>query len=382
MGLYLTTDGLQRLAAASEALLSPLAGPSPEAWWQGTEQRVRELFPGATALLHRADREESRVLSESADETGLRRIAELAEPDVRSGRLVVHCPVGEAWVRYRRTHHLEVWNAAENFRALADLGFDAPRSAFYNEGLITAGLTDYMGLTSELPAGEAFITLGYGRRNRPREGHDHEVALLGLLLPAFRAAHHALVTFAPRRQALAVALDVASEAAGEAVLVVGPDGRELHRTPTLRRLLVQEPERERVVSTMTAVAGELRALGRGGRGGVGCAPAASRPVVTALARYAVYAAFAPALVWGADGAVQVTLAPRSASAPAPTPAVADRLTPRELEVARLLARRATDAEVAAALGISWHTVRRHTERVLAKLGVTSRTRVAAALGES
>ena len=55
------------------------------------------------------------------------------------------------------------------------------------------------------------------------------------------------------------------------------------------------------------------------------------------------------------------------------------LSPRETEVARLLAERRSNREVAAALGISIHTARHHAERVLRKLRVGSRTDVAAAL---
>lgn len=56
-----------------------------------------------------------------------------------------------------------------------------------------------------------------------------------------------------------------------------------------------------------------------------------------------------------------------------------RLTPREVEVARQLALGRTNAEVARALGISIHTVRRHVERVLMRLGVQRRGEVAAKL---
>lgn len=55
------------------------------------------------------------------------------------------------------------------------------------------------------------------------------------------------------------------------------------------------------------------------------------------------------------------------------------LTPREAEIAELLARRLTNREIAEALGISRHTVRHHAERVFAKLGVHSRRDVAGRL---
>jgi len=48
------------------------------------------------------------------------------------------------------------------------------------------------------------------------------------------------------------------------------------------------------------------------------------------------------------------------------------LTPREAQVARRLAVRRTNAEIASELHVSEHTVRRHTERVLRKLSINSR----------
>jgi len=52
------------------------------------------------------------------------------------------------------------------------------------------------------------------------------------------------------------------------------------------------------------------------------------------------------------------------------------LTRREAQIARLLARRTTNREIADQLGVSPHTVRHHVERIFAKLGVTSRRSVA------
>ncbi|MFW6080156.1 MAG: response regulator transcription factor [Gemmatimonadota bacterium] len=77
-----------------------------------------------------------------------------------------------------------------------------------------------------------------------------------------------------------------------------------------------------------------------------------------------------------DGAVVVAIE----RAPARLPTVAELrrwydLTRREAEVALLLAERRTNREVAGDLCISPHTARRHTERVLQKLGVRRRTEV-------
>jgi DNA-binding NarL/FixJ family response regulator len=48
------------------------------------------------------------------------------------------------------------------------------------------------------------------------------------------------------------------------------------------------------------------------------------------------------------------------------------LSPRELEVIRLVAAGSTNREIAAALVISEHTVARHLQNIYAKLGISSR----------
>lgn len=67
------------------------------------------------------------------------------------------------------------------------------------------------------------------------------------------------------------------------------------------------------------------------------------------------------------------LAPRSMPASAPS----SRLTAREVDVVRLLARGLTNSEIGASLGLSEHTVKRHVANVLVKLDLPSRAAVAA-----
>jgi DNA-binding NarL/FixJ family response regulator len=68
--------------------------------------------------------------------------------------------------------------------------------------------------------------------------------------------------------------------------------------------------------------------------------------------------------------------------PTPTPVnVADRLTPREREVLRLLAQGRTNRQIGQCLGISPGTAKNHVERILTKLGVSDRTQAAARAAE-
>jgi DNA-binding CsgD family transcriptional regulator/tetratricopeptide (TPR) repeat protein len=80
-----------------------------------------------------------------------------------------------------------------------------------------------------------------------------------------------------------------------------------------------------------------------------------------------------AIALAEDVAASVIAAPGAAVLPDPEVDIApDALSPRERQVLRLLAEGHSDAEIAAALYISPHTVHTHVKRILAKLGVSSR----------
>jgi non-specific serine/threonine protein kinase len=67
----------------------------------------------------------------------------------------------------------------------------------------------------------------------------------------------------------------------------------------------------------------------------------------------------------------------SAAAPATPDGSAARLTPRQLEVARLVARGLSSREIAAGLSITERTAENHVEHILGKLGFRSRAQIAA-----
>lgn len=80
----------------------------------------------------------------------------------------------------------------------------------------------------------------------------------------------------------------------------------------------------------------------------------------------------------AGGVALPRLSPDAPEAAAPErPTAPQRLTPREMQVLRLLVEGQTTAQIAAVSGVSLNTARTHVQNILSKLGVHSRLEAAA-----
>jgi len=195
---------------------------------------------------------------------------------------------------------------------------------------------------------------------------EKALAMLRLLQPALAVGVEMRQRFARRRAEFYRVLD----AMREGLMLVEASGRVLHETPAIARLLTDEWERDRVRTAMLACARSLTEARR----------AYGAEVRTAQHRYRIRGCYAGEELAGSS-TVLVAIE-RVGPVPAPDDTALKlrfRLTPREIQVTRLLAAGRRNDDVAASLQISPHTARRHTERVLAKLGASSRAAVGALL---
>jgi DNA-binding CsgD family transcriptional regulator len=238
--------------------------------------------------------------------------------------------------------------------------------AIYQEVFRPHRVDRQMALSVPLPVGEAMLLAGFPRDDAPAfDGTRHQ--LLKLLVPAFEASLRFRRHLATADVRLAAVLDRLEVA----LLVLDADGRERYRNRALRRLL-PDAEAEAIVRAASDLARGLRPAAA-----VEGLPAVQRPLDLASGRYVLRAS--PNALLLDDAGVLVSVE-RASVLPAPQRLQqAHGLTPREAEVALHLARGRSDQEIAEALVISVHTVRRHTAQVLKKLDLPSRAGVALAL---
>lgn len=161
------------------------------------------------------------------------------------------------------------------------------------------------------------------------------------------------------------------DALGEALALCDLHGRVLFTNAAFARLTDDADDRARL-------AAELETTARAGAGRVGTT--ATRELRTARGAYRFRRHAAAEGLCGAAG-VQVIAVERVGARAASDVELRSQfgLTTRELVVARLLAVGRTNAEIGAELGISPFTARNHAERVMGKLGVSNRAKVASVL---
>jgi DNA-binding NarL/FixJ family response regulator len=216
-----------------------------------------------------------------------------------------------------------------------------------------------------------------------RDGMHHE-AIVRAVLPAIRAGFAAWRQLAARRAELTAMLD----SLPESVLLFDAAGELAHANPKGTQLVTEahaevgarvRAEAQRMAWSVGATARRAASAARGSA--PSDAPPATPVAIVREVRAGcrvirLRATVAPAWMLGGEPGVLVTATVDSA-APLTDGDLRERfgLTAREIQVARLLGAGLSNQEIAEQLGVSYFTARNHVERLLAKLGLGSRTRV-------
>jgi DNA-binding CsgD family transcriptional regulator len=365
MSLYLTAADLTRCEAASRALLSPLAANTIDEWRADVLRTLREMLHSDHAIFMLSTAEQVHF-SDSLDEHIVQGYDRYLKGTDEAGVLLSD-PVIERWLQVRQAAGLDVFGNAESDALLRPFGLSLRHSPMYQDGIASAGVVDQRSMFSGFTGGAALIQCGLTRvGSKPFE--EHALTLLRVLMPSFRAGLEALNRFAGRAASL--------DAVPQPVVVFGHGRRELHRNSAFSRMLEAEPERDRLDSAIAQVARRLfpLAAGRAGERLEEVLPENARILTTSSARYRLQPSILGPGTFADYPVLMVFVERRGTSRLPPPESLRDRfgLTPREAEVAILLAEGHTNAIIAERLFLSPHTIRRHIESVFAKVGVNSR----------
>lgn len=368
MALHLSDGQLRKIRELQEILLCPLQYPEPDQWTAAVHEAADDLFGAGRSLFVLPDgsggvRQDSRGL----DRAALRKLRK-AMTGTRSGANRYADPMLDRAMRRLAASGVEVWNREIAERVSRIRLEEMPR--FYPGVVRPHSLEGMLALAHSLPKGRAQFQVLPGEEKGTSFG-DREVGVFRLLLPAFRAGSRAYALSVRRWRRLRKTLDRLAEG-----VVVYRDDSEVFRNGALRRMLSAEGRREEVIAAASACAKRLTRA-PGGRPSAGVPDDSSTEVRTPANRYHIAASHLEGGVGGVPATVLVVVRPAAPLLPDEAE-LRDRygLTPRQAEVAVLLARGRSNREIAGRLGISRHTARHHAQRVLEKTGAGSRKALA------
>lgn len=358
MPIRLSSAELEKLSRAAELLLSPLDQAGVDQWRSAVNRHLRDLLGADSAgfLLPVADG--PLIYSDEHDPEELARLLDGPPPTLEDGT-----SLRERLIEAR----VATW------RGEGEYGSEHPRDGASGA---CAALVAVAALEESQPPGLASLLFWRAGEAGTVFG-AREVAMLRLLHPAFRAGVEAQQRWERHRTDLLGALD----GLGHAVLVCSRAGEVVHQTPALEAALAEDPEGASLRAAMVEAADRLGASVSTPPpgGGAPSDPAGAREIATGRARYRV----SPSLYGGGRGGEPLLLVALERVSPVlPTPEELSEvfgLTQAEGRVASLIAQGMANDQIALELRISPHTARRHTERILFKLGARSRAEVAVRL---
>ena len=364
MSLTLSSADLQALSDALKLLLSPLDYPNADDWRLAVNRDLKCLLRADSAGFLLPVSNGHMMLSEEHDQSVLATYQDIPPPPLPDGTPVEVnlLRLGVASIEDVYNGNPGVYLASPYYHEYAGAnGAHDPLSAG-----ISVGGDDWRG---------AACVHFWHDRAQGRQFGMREIGMLKLLFPAFRAGVETQLRWGAHRTFFLSALD----SLGHAVQICDMTGAIVHRTPALLDTLRLDPQQALLLKQMELAVHAVRMAARFG-GGDG-APSGPVPVVkevqTEFARYRVRASLYGGGEYGPAPLIMISLE-RATPIPLAESELRARytLTRTEIRVATLIAKGHSNADIAGQIFISPHTARRHTERILHKMGIRSRAEVA------
>jgi len=364
--LTLSDAELAGLERCADALLAPLDYPDLDAWRATVNAAAGPLVGADSAIFDFA--QPGGALAPFSDDMA---------PEYLAYRAALFSPApqpADAGLRRVAARALDVFNTTEIVAGDWDV-YDADPAMSMSR---SQGVHDSVGMVTWARPGTPAAVLQLNRDRYGTEAFgDRGLLMFRLLRPAFSAGVRAMRRLGTHREALPRLLD----AIGAALVAYDSGGRRLHVTPRLAELLGPDPDRAVVEQAAVRLACHLtpRLVRQGHRNHDG-PPRPRVEVRTVLGTYSL-SGFSTAAGLLGDGPAVVISFERSAPGEMCDAALRERfgLSPREVQIARLIATGLSNRAVAERLGLSPHTVRHHGERVFDKLGVRARADIAGRL---
>jgi DNA-binding CsgD family transcriptional regulator len=353
--LSLKPSELDRLTQLVETLHAPFDFPDVDAWRHAVNHHARLLLDAHKVVFMLPGPGHAPVYCQRLDPDGFRDYLDYYHRFDVAGSIALErsLPVSSL---------LEI-HGRDEFYA----------SEYYNDFMRVWDCNHSVGLVAPIEAEPGYAYLGILRDKRQDPPFDARArTILRFLHPAFRAGIHSYLRLGADRALLGSLLDLS----GKRLLLCDERGRPHQRSAALKRTLGADPERgliERHVEELALATADLPARRRPSDERL--SRTGEQIVTTLRGRYRLSASLA-----GERGSmprgILVLVEPLFREAMTDVE-LRQRfgLTAQEIRVAREIAEGLRNDAIASKLGISPHTVRRHTERVLDKLGIASRAQV-------
>ncbi len=249
------------------------------------------------------------------------------------------------------------------------------RTEFFADWVVPYRMHDTLAVVGEIgSSGETASIHCYFDKPQDDIGARHR-AILALVLPAFKAGVTTVARSAQAQRSFEQFIDQKSDG----VRLQSMRGHVLHENRALTQIFAEEQDQVTLHECLRQCADAVQSLYRTTTTHHRTAHGAfSRTCQTAAQTYRIRGIALSAAHDPDEQCIALTVT-RMRAVLHSDEALRARfgLTAAECAVARLLVLGHPDKEIAAAVGVSWHTARRHAERVLKKVDVHTRSAVAA-----